>query len=73
LEKVKREGGHKAKIMMHSSALRDFIGKKVHVRVRTADGRIVKDVDVKVSEKKYKGYIYGKISISLPTDYAGRK
>jgi len=58
---------------MYSSALKDFIGKNVHVRVRTPDGKIIKDTNLKVSKKKYKGYIYGKLAISLPTDYAGKK
>jgi len=58
---------------VYSSLPKDFIGKKAHVKVCTPDGRIVKDADVKVSEKKYRGCVYGKLAISLPTDYVGKK
>jgi len=69
----RRGKGHKARIVMYSSALRDFIGRRVHVKVYTKDGRLVKEADLKVGEKRFKRYIYGKLAIPLSTDYAGEK
>mgnify|MGYP001772657825 CR=1 FL=1 len=77
LEKAKRVGGHKARIVVYHSALVPFIDKYVHVKVYTSNGRLVKEVDLRVARKVYKKngkeYEYGKLSISLPTDYAGER
>jgi len=73
LEKAKRVGGHKARIVIYSSVLKELINRKVHVKVYTSDGKLVKEVDLKIGKKIYKGYEYGKLAISLPVDYGGEK
>ena len=73
LEKAKRVGGHKARILFYSSLLRDLIGRRAHVKVYDSNGKLVKEADLKIGKKIYKGYEYGKLSISLPVDYGGKK
>lgn len=73
LEKAKRVGGHKARIVIYSSVLRKLIDRKVHVKVYTSDGKLVKEADLKIGKKIYKGYEYGKLAITLPVDYGGEK
>jgi len=73
LEKSKRVGGHKSRIMIYSSVLKDLIGRKAHVKVYDPEGKLVKECDLTISRKVYKGYDYGKLSISLPVEYGGKK
>lgn len=73
LEKTRRAGGHKARTLIASPALAEYIGRRVRYEVYY-EGEKIREGEAPVKEKTYKGrYRYGAVRITLPVDYAGKK
>jgi len=75
LEKVRRAGGHRARTLIASSALSNYVDRAVRFEIFDVNEgeKKVREGVVKVRVKKAGKYVYGAVRLTLPVRYAGKK